>query len=425
MIIKNARFYILFIFLSFNAFFVFSQDELIIRKIRIIIDEDSYTWEQGDIIPFKVDGAHTEPITIISFLDFKPGDSVSPEKLERKTKMAKYRLIECGYFYSAEVSIVPPRKYPETRTILIKVREGFPYRFGGDSIYGYFGIDNLIGKRKSIKFFAGYNLNGILFRDELFGNSNFIIETGAYYKNAGPGVNSNLKFNLLEMELGLGYRFHPDWIFSINSKTYYKKYPSVDIDYLDLILIPGVSGNIILGNPENPFFIRPVFKSHISFSFLEERKIYTAVLGSLRINCPLGKRQSINMQSSTGLGLSELPERFKFNLYNIPDSSVRSGYDESELLCNKYLLFNLEYRATMAKFFIPPFFNTKLDLFIYSDFGFTSDYEKSFNKHTFKDAYGFGLRIIFDNPVFAYFSFSYGWNNKGEGRFVFTGTKGF
>jgi hypothetical protein len=39
------------------------------------------------------------------------------------------------------------------------------------------------------------------------------------------------------------------------------------------------------------------------------------------------------------------------------------------------------------------------------------------------EAAGAGIRIVFENPVFACFAFSYGWNPEGAGRFVFTASR--
>ena len=41
------------------------------------------------------------------------------------------------------------------------------------------------------------------------------------------------------------------------------------------------------------------------------------------------------------------------------------------------------------------------------------------------EALGLGLRLLFDNPVFAYFTFTYGVNRRGEGSFRMCGTAGF
>jgi len=43
----------------------------------------------------------------------------------------------------------------------------------------------------------------------------------------------------------------------------------------------------------------------------------------------------------------------------------------------------------------------------------------------YADAFGGGLRVLFDNPVFAYFTLCYGINHSGDGRFIFAATKGF
>ncbi len=155
------------------------SDTVYISKIRIVIEEKSYLWDDKEKIPEK-EGGITAPSTVISFISFGPGDRLTVPKLEKKVKLAERRLLLSGYFFKAQVIIVPPRKKPESRTILIKVKEGFLYRFGGGNAFAMFGKENLWGKRKQFELFLGYNLAGGSFVDENFLSRNLVLGTSAY-----------------------------------------------------------------------------------------------------------------------------------------------------------------------------------------------------------------------------------------------------
>jgi hypothetical protein len=403
------------------------DDKIFVRKIKIIIDDNTYVWQMGEEIPERVEGNFTCPSTIKSFLSFSPGDEISLKNLERKVKAAEIRLMESGFFYTASVDIVPPLKYPESRTVIIKVKEGFFWRFGGGKIYGVFGKDNLGGKNKSFRVYAGYSCNGLYLRDDSFLGSNFLLGSGIFYENNGPGASDNRMYHSVFVSLFTGYRFLPDWVLGLDTKAQYFNFSRRDGNnaFWDFILNPQLRGLVYLGNPSNPVCIRPVLEGYFYFPIVKNSRCNISFQGSLGINLPFLRRNSLNLQFSTGWSFTGLPDRYFFDLRNTPDRSIRSGYPEDDLLCERYILLNLEYRLKIAGFFIRPIFNTEIEIFIFTDLGWAADYPHTPDKSEFKDAYGFGLRLIFDSPVFSYFSFSYGWNREGKGRFVFTSTKGF
>jgi hemolysin activation/secretion protein len=134
---------------------------------------------------------------------------------------------------------------------------------------------------------------------------------------------------------------------------------------------------------------------------------------------------SLNLKVSSGWAQDDLPFLNAFNLYDTEDRSIRSGYSYHELNGESFFLINFEYRFTFPRIFIPPFFDTGIQLFIFSDIGWVEEHGEGMFSGVMKDAYGGGLRLLFENPVFAYFTFAYGVNRRGRGRFVFTGTAGF
>ncbi len=87
---------------------LFSLESIKLARIRIIIDDITYVWEDRDNVPPKIPGGFTSPATVISFLDFKPGDITPPDLLEYQTRLAEKRLNDSHYFYEAKVMIVPP-----------------------------------------------------------------------------------------------------------------------------------------------------------------------------------------------------------------------------------------------------------------------------------------------------------------------------
>ena len=51
--------------------------------------------------------------------------------------------------------VVPPRKNPAERTVVVNVTSGFFWRFGGGSAWGMIGVAGLAGERASVKLYAG------------------------------------------------------------------------------------------------------------------------------------------------------------------------------------------------------------------------------------------------------------------------------
>ena len=141
-----------------------SSHEITISKVKIKIEDELYIWEDRRKIPAKEKDGKTAPSTIVSFLDFAPGDKITPEKLAKKTQIATRRLINSNYFFDVQVMVIPPRLKPEYRTVLIRITEGFLWRFGGLFV----GKENLWGRRKSVLISGAYNLAGGQYRDENF-----------------------------------------------------------------------------------------------------------------------------------------------------------------------------------------------------------------------------------------------------------------
>ena len=423
----NRKFYIfLLLFLFIYCNFIFSE-EILISEIVIVIDEITYIWDDKENIPDKSLEGYTYPVTVTSFLTFSPGDKITKHKLSRKIKLAQERLSDCGFFSSTAVNFTGNNEQENQQTsILIELKEGNLFRFGAGNLYAFFGRRNLWGLRKSFTLYSGYNLNGISFIDNSFLKSNFILGTSIFYRNQGLGIEEIDKYNSVSFGITSGYRVHPDWMILLNQTLRFKKYPARDISnkYFYLVINPQFKGKTYIGKPDYKFLMQLKLDSLNYYSFYD-KKIYPALTGKISIDLPFLNRNSFNFQYSTGAFFKDTGGSYVFNLFSYPDRSVRSGYLKNDLLCDKFHLLNIEYRLELFEFTIPPFINTSIEIFAFTDLGFPGLFDEKFRISDFKDAYGFGLRVLLNEPIYAYFSFSYGFNNKGEGRFVYTFTKGF
>jgi hypothetical protein len=125
-----------------------------------------------------------------------------------------------------------------------------------------------------------------------------------------------------------------------------------------------------------------------------------------------------------GQTLDSPPQKSLFDLYYAEDRSIRSGYTLEELTAPYYLFGSTELRFNFVTFTIARTVDCTIQGYIFSDVGRMYDLG-GISKKEFVDAYGGGVRVLFDNPVFAYFTFAYGLNHEGKGRFSFCATAGF
>jgi hypothetical protein len=141
------------------------------------------------------------------------------------------------------------------------------------------------------------------------------------------------------------------------------------------------------------------------------------------IHCRILPDTMVAMKGAGGMSLGAV----SFDLLRAEDRSVRSGYTGEELRASSFAFASVELRQQIFAIRIPPGFDCTAQAFGFCDTAVLNRSMESAGKTAteFVDAYGLGLRILFDNPVFAYFSFSYGINHEGSSRFMFCGTAGF
>lgn len=405
---------IIFLLLLSATYIGATETNVTLSKIRFIINDERIDWSIDEKIPnIQIEGA-SSPSYLSTFFRYKPGDIIPIKSLDREIKRSQLRLEDSRLFYSVKVANVPPRRFPDRRTVVIEVQDGFRFRFGGGDLYGQFGQVNVKGSGSSYLLTAGVNRFGIKYEDMTLPNKMFygssLEYNNSYYKDGVDNLKQDAKASL-----HLGRFLYPDFKLSLGSSFYYFKerhsghknatsiYSSINYQIFnelrDSILNKTyIDSKFELGIKESPNII--IFES-----ILRNKLIFL---------------NSTVLASQLAYGwMSDSSRIFTdFNLYDYdPRKSIRAGYKEADLTSREYLLNNLELRFLAPTLNFPPIFKIQLSAFIYSDIALIDS--------AIKDAYGVGARIFFDNPIFTGMTFSYGINRYRSGRFIFNMTMGF
>ena len=407
----------------------FSEETVSVSKIRIIIEDAEYSWEKGgSIIPAGEETSYISPHTVISYTSLKPGNLYSLKQLDEETARTQIRLTNSGLFYTASVQIVPPRKNPQERTIVITVKEGFYQRFSGGNAYGMYGREGLGGSRSGIYAYAGWNRLGVSYAHENLFNRGIILASSFTSLDFFPSMLPD-----------------DEYIHKMQAAMHVGKYitPGIGVTLFSRILFTPLMSSF----SEARFSLGPVIRLYryefwpFSFSWNMEtsalwymnQNSYTAQTSwSFHKNfaeqyfIDKGRDQKLTLAFllSAGFENSTAPESLAFNLYSTVDRSVRSGYSEEEVSGISYALFSTELRFNVFSLRIPPAFTCVPQIFLYTDIAFIEQ-KGSDGLYSFRDAFGGGIRLLLDNPIFAYFTFAYGLNHEGSSRFVFAVTGGF
>jgi hypothetical protein len=395
-------------------------------KLRIIISGALYEWTTEGMAKPEETSSVLKEQTVISFTGLRPGRDYTPAKLEGEIARTRYRLEESGYFYDVNVTTVPPRRNPGERTVIIEVTEGFLMRFGGGNAYAMFGQVGLGGERQEVRAYGGWNQNGLAYAHHRLGGLPLLLGGSLFYYGPGGGANSAGLPELSEntrplagtITTGLygGPDFQggfgmdaifpleegsPAWIFSAGPYLSYNP------------IFPAAKGNRpITANVNLKGFWYPQYQSG-------------KALAAAALHIPLPLSLEWSLLGSGGGAPEGLPGFGLFNLYEgltlngCEGGGIRSGEDRETLMTRFYALGSTEMRYTALDRTIARIVRMKLILFAFAEGA------RLFDKDAWTDAFGAGLRLHFDNPIFAWFSFSYGWTHEGRGRFIFSGAAGF
>lgn len=385
------------------------EEKFTISKIKVFLD---------DIELIGADDGSVKKSTILSYTNFSEEKSYSENQIEKECEKTRLRLIDSGLFYSTEVEAVKSRINPTAVLIIISVRKGFLMRFGGGAVYGMFGRVALGGNRNKLLGYAGYNKSGLSYLDENVAGIPLVLGAGLF-TNVPQALCEKENYKL-ESNLKTGFYIAPDFCIGNDIKFIFDFGKSKETEFnLDYLL--------------SPYIFLKLFHSEKVFSTTEVRS-YNYILqnahsieAAYTINCSPAKKFNLAVLLSCGfskdtkINLQKDSQPF-YEQPGLGNRAVRAGYKEEELLTDTYCLCTFEGRFKAASFSIPPCFPCQLVPYVFTDLAFTENYGKA---PQLLDAFGLGIQLNMENPVFAYFNFSYGINHFGKGKFTFVAMQSF
>jgi hypothetical protein len=355
----------------------------------------------------RIDSGKILPETILTFTALETGSRWKESDLDRELKRTGKRLADSGYFYDTRVIGIPSADDPLVWNIKITVSDGFHYRFGGGNSYALFGLVALNGRREELRVQAGYNRNSLVWQGISPGK--WYWQTGILYTNQGSWDHPP-EWHRAELAAEAGWQPLPDLRLGMAVNPVY-----YHTDRLDLLAGPRIS--LTADFFPEPFWLETAVtaRGDALFSLIDEMD--PKARGEASALFRFGwKRLSLCGLAAGGLASPGIPGPYLTDLYNNEDRQVRSGWSPSDLQAADWLFFSGELRLSVIEKFIPPFFALGAEFFLFTDQALAPEW---------RDAWGAGLRIKADNPVFVYFTFAMGWNREGEGRFTLTTTAGF
>ncbi|MCK9169393.1 MAG: hypothetical protein M0P01_03185 [Treponema sp.] len=417
------RFICIVLFILISSFASAEKLTTAISTIKIFIDDTEFSWKKQSEKPQPVTGG--EPAvkieTVISFTSLKPEKRMTQSALEREVHQTELRLNDSGYFYSAKADCIHSRKEPGKMIVIITVKSGFFWRFGGGNAYGVVGKSCIDGRRLQVLGYAGWNKNGASVLYEHAFDSPFITGCSLFWDGPASLVTSDGTTAGTSSVTGIctpGFFITPDIRFCT-----------------DIICRVDLSAGFIKDefciSPYvrcSKFFSRTLTSASAAQAYFYpciEQNMFSGTEISVSLNWTPVRYVTFAFCTAGGSSPEDNTQTFSLNWdtaytcsnTTFEDRIIRSGYKTNELTAEDYLYASFETRWNMAGFLLPPAFSVRLQPFVFIDAALVD--------RTERDAFGGGLRVLFDNPVFAYFTFCCGVNHEGAGRFCFTATKGF
>lgn len=389
-----------------------------ISKVRIVVEETVYEWSDPDSFPEK-EGDLSSCRTVASFLGFAPGQRLRPEELDLLAALAAKRLMESGYYFDAQAAVLPARLYPERRTVLVTVKEGFRWRFGGGSIFAMAGQENFRGERKSWAAVLGWNADALSYADGLaFG---LPLELGASIRYGNCLDGRFADYHEAGAALSARYRPHPDLSLGAGVDAAYRDYLDSSSASLSAFSAEdGVDALASIGlefSPVLPYEGASLDLSAKAGAVLAAGTEAFPFLGKASAALSLGAgpfRARLRLEGSwsraEGLGL---PLRLLSSLSSDSGLRVRSGYPSAELLSDRFGKATLELALKGPAIDLPPIFHIAFDPFLFCDAAYAGRGEAIAPRLV--DAAGLGITIGFESPVFVWLDIAYGWNLEGRG----------
>ena len=405
--------FIMVIFIPQTLFSSGTEETVSIRGFKIMIGEERYSWADGENIPSNPKDLISLE-TVFSYTYLKPGMKINLDELEAEIRKMEQRLLSSGLFFTAQVYVVPPKQYPDSRTVMIKLAPGSVDRFGGGLIYAYWKRLALNGGRVDLLLCAGYNQAGIGYGDyNLFGK-NLIFSANAGYANPGLGQAYPAFYHEFRADLFFGFRPHPDIEIGVGGEFNSVNHTEISPEIPDNLISPGTV-NWFAVNPSINASLRGVPELSACAS-LGARILFFLP------DAPVLFKNEFQASAAYTLGSFKVSESAKFiwafgplpYLEKTPLSALLKGPCDYIQGLGDSLFFS-STRADLKIFGINLFNFIPVDfgLFLFFDAGSVCGGGLAPDFSIFSLAYGPGIRVHFDSPVFVNLEVSCGFNPQG------------
>lgn len=411
----------------FASAFCSGIEKITISKIKVYLDENELSTETNFTEESQSPKIKLE--TILSFTKLCADKQFSQSALDREIKQTELRLLNSGLFYTAKVEKMESRKNPGTYIVYITVTTGFLKRYGGGAIYAVLGDVALKGNRDQRLWFIGANKNGISYLNEnsfgkpvILGGDFFTDAPLTFFPNTENITGTSTGPNIMG-KATFGGMITPDFRLCVDTGASFS-FKVLEINK-NFVISPYISETKYI--VDNFFW---TFEGRVNLFPLQNWGTY--IDAAITCNYTPFKNFTIAAFAAGGYSFGDFENHIKLyrnteTLYcnlGLANKEIRSGYDFSDLSVSNYIMATLELRYKVLQFTIPPCFPCNLQPYVFADVAY-ADFVNQSGTGKLLDAYGAGLYLNFDCPVFVTFNFSYGFNHDGKGRFCFAVMQSF
>lgn len=416
-----------------------------VKRIKLIIDDQSYLWEMGEPMPQRVEGQFQGPAFPLAVATIKPGQNYNHSALQQKVVDTQRLLDNSALFNDVQVFFLDSSTDETVCTFFIILKTGFSLRFGGGIAWFMIGNDNTDGQLLNWRAWLGYNRAGAAIGQGLpeLNLAPWFWQAKLLYQNNGLDSSVNAGWvHTPSLQLLVGTASYP-WFarLSVLGSANFSQFgggnqmvvasPQVGLentwsfDYLDADdAVVKAKNSIVAG-----------INVGIDEAWLQpEGELRNRLNGQAYLRGQIGIL-TLATQVYGVWSVQAVPDRFAIDLKDTDDRSVRGDYPDDYLLWDHALLSNSELRLRVAQFKWGIISEFDIDPFLFFDQAWggrhNTDRDSWFDRSA--TAYGLGLRLLLGNPVDTDFSFSLGLTphsfdpNSGRLplRFAMTVTAGF
>ena len=349
---------------------------------------------------------HTSEDLIKQFLFAKEHDKYTLNDLKDRAKRSETILTNTFYFFSNKVVVVPLSK--TKAKLLVRIQEGFLYRFGGSQHGVFVGKDNVFGNGTSLGAALGPSTALLQYSKVYVANTPFHLSASASTGSTSTLVPEKGEFSdsytQKSAKAQIGWSPRPDMNISV-----FTEYLNTDFKHENHTkenLFYGVTA--VYSYLDNYIFPQDGYKLSAYSKFYDSNEYY---VGKLSFYTPLFKSSFIGkFRLSAGHTSKTADIAHTFNLAHYDGLTTQKATEASS---TNALLFEAKVSHKLMDF---AFFGSALHMNTFYQFGQLSD---TFKFEDPTHVTGLGLTYYLPYPVNVKVETRYGFSEDGN-RFTFT-----